>query len=273
MFVKTFGMVRSLNFCTCLSVHSNAHVRELQDEVIELRIRDVQQQGDIQRLMAENSRLKLRLMEARSRNPVAVKSNLGLTALASVDTEAPPSSYPSSSSLQGLLDVDDLSQPSPVCERVMQRATMRSVAPKQLFTSPDIVVHENTSVEKKSRCPLCQQYESYDSDDNDYDGEVEETAKDLGSRKTSVATCTSDLHEFVAEERQVYFLGIRFPVPHFVACVLRALEESMAVIGHICFAEMPPCGPIFPELEKDFVKKINQMYRLFQELIHHAHQD
>ena len=234
-------------------------MRKLHEEVIQLRIRESQQQSDIQRLMAENNRLKMKLMEARFHGSVS-KTRSRKSASTSIlpeeirDDESPVSvsSQPPTPVSAGLHDINDLSKP--VCAGAIQRGTLSLYKTRDdrgtiVVSKDDNLLSTSANVRKrKTPCPLC-------GDIPDYSDlqEAEETTRTVG-------TSTADIENIVAHRTSIVVMGMVLPIPLFLACLLRTIEESMLMIGRVCFAELPPFDPSFPKLHDEIMESLKEMY-------------
>nr|CAB3262203.1 uncharacterized protein LOC100178656 [Phallusia mammillata] len=244
------------------NVTANTRIRQLQDEVIQLRIRDTQHQSDIQRLMAENSRLKLKLMESRARSPAFS---------AQIKSKKPPSPVPtpplqeekrnmSPVSLPGLMELEDLNRP--VCTRVVQRATMSTMDFIRPFELTDeITLHENTAQLKKTRCPLCHHMPGDETEFDPFMDDISDCLSPFATR--SIGTSTCDLQNVVSVRTSVCFMGVYLPLPLFVAYFLQRIEETMNMVGQICFSEIAPFDPSFPEFQLDFADFMKSVHNRF----------
>ncbi|CAK8689273.1 unnamed protein product [Clavelina lepadiformis] len=238
------------------NVSANCFIRRLQEEVIQLRIRETQHQSDIQRLVAENSRLKLKLMEAKSRFSGVTRltnDDLGLSTAA----EKVPSKYKSQKSSPGLSDIDVLQKP--VCTGAVHRGSLTMFKDEiRVYRSPpseaSSSIQPESPVPQSTVCPLCNRQIN---DDILYDFDDEPATRTVG-------TSTADLENQISLRRTISIFGLTLPIPLFVACFLRAIEDSMLLIGRFCFAELP-IDPTFPELQGEFMKALRQVHERVKE--------
>ena len=209
--------------------------------------------------MAENSRLKMKLMEARFHGS-ALKTKGKKSASTSnlleerneeefFDPIAPPT--PPASATAGLHEIDGLSQP--ICSGAIHRGSLSLYKTKDehgtICVSKDSLFSISTNVRKrKSPCPLCTDL----PENSDFEDAEEKTR--------SIGTSTADLENIVSCRRSVVVMGMVLPIPLFLACLLRTIEESMLMIGRICFSELPPFDPSFPELHDDVMESLKEMY-------------
>lgn len=245
-----------MTFTVFSTVTSNCTIRRLQDEVIQLRIREAQHQSDIQRLVAENNRLKMKLMEARfhgssSKKPKKTKPNPQVSA---VIEEKKKENFYTNATMPGLHEIDDLSKP--VCSGAIQRGALALYKTKRddrgtICVSEQLPEPEPESIlrKRKNACPLCSSLPSDDIDAWD---------DDTGSR--SIGTSTADIENIVAMRNSIVVMGLVLPIPLFLSCLLRTLEESMMMLGRVCFAELPPFDPTIPGLHEEIMEALNQMY-------------
>ena len=247
----------AINFAIFV-VTANCTIRKLHDEVIQLRIRESQQQSDIQRLMAENSRLKMKLMEARFHGPVAKTKNRKSASTSILPEEiseeelstqtSPPPPTPASA---GLHEIDNLDKP--VCSGVIQRGSLSLYKTKDergtICVSDENLFSTSSNVRnRKKPCPLCSDIPEYSNSDE----------REKNTR--SVGTSTADIENIVAHRTSIVVMGMVLPIPLFLACLLRTIEESMLMIGRVCFAELPPFDPSFPELHDDVMDSLKELY-------------
>lgn len=229
------------------NITANTTVRQLQDEVVQLRIREAQNRSDLQRLTSENSRLKLKVMEMRKMQKSA--------------TSKPPDPQPpkpvhlktkSRPTTSGLMALDELCRPDHLDSTVVHRGTMkcfnRTVGIK---LSPSTVPQQ--SVVKNSKCPLCgrRTIEAESSTDSD------DVTITPGSYSLSKSTSTKEIENIVSLRTSISFLGFRVPIPLFFAIFLQAIDNCLLMLGHICFVEYPPLN--FPELSFRVVDMLQQI--------------
>ena len=199
----------------------------------------------------------MKLMEARfhgSTGKTKVKKSASTSVLPKIlpeeKTEATLPSPPPIGS--GLLDIDDLHEP--VCAGAIHRGSLclyRSKNEEGTITVSDdnLISTASTVRRRKTPCPLCSNLPECDDD-------LEPLEED---RTRSIGTSTADFDNIVANRKSIVFMGMVLPIPLFLSCLLRTIEESMLMIGRVCFAELPPSDVSFPELHQDVMEALKEM--------------
>lgn len=250
---------------------ANTTVRQLQDEVVQLRLREAQNREDLQRLTAENSRLKLKVLELRQGS---LKPPLPTTAAAtsSKTTASPKVVRPKvRAPSPGLSLLEDIAadEDGGMDEGVVHRGTMRMFARRSSASSTATSANAFQPISSSHRthlrrradhhkhktnkpCPLCGRL----ADASDTTTATESTSSSgddvtvteyyVNQRRSTRGTSTREIENIVALRTSVNFLGFSIPIPLFVAILIRVIDNCLLMIGHICFAEYPPLH--FPEL-------------------------
>jgi len=150
----------------------------------------------------------------------------------------------------GLHEIDDLYKP--VCSGIIQRGSLSLYKTRDekgtICVSDENLFSSSNLRNRKEPCPLCSKI----PDDSDFN-EEEETTRSIG-------TSTADIENIVAHRTSVVVMGMVLPIPLFLSCLLRTIEESMLMIGRVCFAELPPFDPSFPELHDDVMESLKELY-------------
>ncbi|XP_026694706.2 uncharacterized protein LOC100178656 [Ciona intestinalis] len=211
------------------NVTSQCHIRQLEDEVIQLRMREARHQADIQHLMAENSRLKLQMMKIQPWSNISDPNReLRMTSQTKTNFVKSKSS--------GLMDVDQLIKP--ICDGIMQRGAL----PRCVISSQQALVKAPTV---PTKCPLCGHQSK------------PESRRDVTTR--SVSTSTMDLQNIVALQSTVCVMGIFLPIPLVLSCFMTSLDESISNISRVCFASMMPSDPHLADMQAQVIKALGSM--------------
>ena len=205
--------------------------------------------------MAENNRLKMKLMETRVHGS-STKRKVGKAtpniAVAEKKQEALVSANATGADVGGLHDIDDLNKP--VCVGAIQRGSLSLYKTKNergtiCVSEESLIPIESTVRRRKTPCPLCSELPTED----DLDADKEKTR--------SVGTSTADIENIIAPRTSIVVMGMILPIPLFISCLLRTIEESMMMLGRVCFAELPPFDPSFPEIQEDVMAALSEMYQ------------
>ena len=159
--------------------------------------------------------------------------------------------------MPGLQEIDDLSKP--ICAGAIQRGALSLYKTKRddrgticVSDEPARPELETVLRKRKNACPLCGDVPGDDIDVWDDDDDDQNTR--------TVGTSTADLENIVATRNSIVVMGLVLPIPLFLSCLLKTLEESMMMLGRICFAELPPFDPTIPGLQEEIMEALNEMY-------------
>jgi len=74
-----------------------------------------------------------------------------------------------------------------------------------------------------------------------------------------IGTSTSDIENIIATRSTVNFLDINFPIPLYVACMSKLLDDSMFIMKQAYFDELCKLDANFPELQTAILKVMSEL--------------
>ena len=247
------------------NVGCHSYIQKLQDELLVMKLNSDQHRRDIQRLMAENSRLKLQVKELKSKSPSKVlKSNLQNTFKPTKLSSIPNKSkdevdVPLKPGLEALHE--------PKFQNIVQKCTITSMmAPIQDTRQKLAELKLTLNVSESSNGmnglnSLCSSTESPSPRTNEcMFCKSEFPARKVKKIKTcDIGTSTSDIENIIATRSTVDFLGINFPIPLYVACLSKLLDDSMFIMRQVYFDELVKLDSNFPELQSAILKVVSDL--------------
>ena len=249
---------------------------------MQMMIRDAQNREDLQRVTAENSQLKLKVMEFRKlySRPRSATNNKNKNNSAPPLVPLTPKKTPWSRKAAtpepspGLMVFEDILQDMDAGgptgrSSVLHRGQMGrfhagagfgalSSKPPQLLTALTHQEVHRHSPPSKSPCPLCGHVAAAVSCPSTDGSDTDVTlTQELLVGQRNKATSTRELENIVAVRRSVRLLGFEVPVPLFVAMLIHVVDTFLLLLGHLCFAEYPWLE--FPGLRFKVVRALREV--------------